>query len=357
VFDVGPAEQDTFYHRGLETDTTYYYSFWAFDEVPNHSDKVSVSARPHDEMPPELTISVFQNPYLTHYLDIYLVGSEALVDTSVHCSVDAHSMSMVLADSDENVWMGDFELDGTATVTVHASARDVSLNWAEVTHVFSSTLILQAAGGVARSPDGRIAVEVAPGAFERNTYVLISESEYSDAGIAAAYKISPPGIESDRFMEISIAYEENFGPPEYLTIVRLEDGAISPVASYLDREQGRLLAFVNRFGTYGLMWNPDEETPEYGSGDFLVLQNVPNPFTGITGISFALPRAGRVQADVITIDGRLVTRICDRFMIPGRHSIDWDGRDGNGRAVASGVYFYRVRFGSETITRKMVSLH
>jgi flagellar hook assembly protein FlgD len=43
-------------------------------------------------------------------------------------------------------------------------------------------------------------------------------------------------------------------------------------------------------------------------------------------------------------------------MIPGRHSIEWDGRDSGGQAVASGVYFYTVRFGSEIITRKMVNL-
>jgi flagellar hook assembly protein FlgD len=69
-----------------------------------------------------------------------------------------------------------------------------------------------------------------------------------------------------------------------------------------------------------------------------------------------LPRAGRVSGDVFSIDGRLVASIFDRYMIPGRHNIEWNGRDDNGNRVASGVYFYTVRFGSESVTKKMVNL-
>jgi chitodextrinase len=357
IFDAEPDQSQTFYHRGLVTDTTYFYSVWAFDEVPNYSARISVSARPHDETAPELALSVFQNPYLTQYLDIYLIGSEALTDTSVYCSVDGDEIAMELADADENVWMADYELDESGTISVYAMARDMSLNWAEVTHEFTSTLVLRAAGGTARSPDGRIEIDIPAGAFRHDTYVLVSEETDVPPEVAVAYKISPPGIEVDDFVEISIAYDEEYGPVEHLTLARFEDGAPTPVGSYVDREHGRLLAFVDEIGTYGLMWNPDEETPEYGAGQFTVLQNVPNPFAGITSIAFVLPRAGLVHADVVTIDGRMVTEICDRFMTPGRHSIDWDGRDGNGQRVASGVYFYRVRFGSETNTRKMVSLY
>ena len=32
----------------------------------------------------------------------------------------------------------------------------------------------------------------------------------------------------------------------------------------------------------------------------------------------------------------------------------WDGRDGNGTPAASGVYFYRLVVGSESLTRKLI---
>ena len=209
---------------------------------------------------------------------------------------------------------------------------------------------------MAASPDGRVVVEIPAGAFRQDAYVLIGKDRTETSGVAVAYKISPPGLDIEDFVEISITYDEDMGPPEHLALVRLEGGAPTPVISYFDRVNNRVLAFVDRLGTYGLMWNPEEETPAYGAGDFTVLQNAPNPFAGNTSIAFVLPRAGCVSGDVITIDGRLVARLCDRYMIPGRHSVEWDGRDGNGQKVASGVYFYRVTFGSQNVTKKMVNL-
>jgi hypothetical protein len=355
-FDALPAEVDSFIHTGLVSDTTHYYSLWAYDEVPNYSDRTIVHARPEDETPPELALSVFQNPYLTNYLDIYLMSPEALVDTSVHCTFDGTVVGMGLADPGENVWMGNYELTETGTDTVYAMARDISLNWNEISHVFSSTLILEAAGGTAWSPDGKIGVEVPPDACGHDFYMLICEDRNKVPGLATAYRISPAGLDLRGFVEISLVYSEDMGPPEHLAVARIEGGVSGPVMSYLDSENKRLLAFVDKLGTYGLIWNPDAETPEYGAGELVVLQNVPNPFAGTTRIGFDLPRAGRVQAEVITIDGRIVAGLCDRFVIPGRHDIEWDGRDGDGQAAASGVYFYRVRFGSETVTKKMVNL-
>jgi hypothetical protein len=356
IFDTEPAGRDTFYHRGLVSDTTYYYSLWAFDEVPNYSVRSGMHARPHDETPPELAISVFQNPYLTRYLDLYLIGSEALTDTSVHCWANDEAMAMDLADPDDNVWMGNYELTETDTISVYATAMDISLNWAEVTYDFSSTMVLRSTGGRASSPDGRIAVEIPARSFSEDAYVLIGKSHSEVPGVAAVYRVSPPGLDMEGFAEISIKYDGDMGPPEHLVLVRLDGGMPTPVVSYLDKANNRVLAFVERLGTYGLMWNPEEETQAYGSGDFTLLQNVPNPFAGTTSIAFVLPRAGFVRGEVFTIDGRMVARLCDTYMIPGRHSIEWDGRDDDGQRVASGVYFYTVRFGSENMTKKMVNL-
>jgi len=40
----------------------------------------------------------------------------------------------------------------------------------------------------------------------------------------------------------------------------------------------------------------------------------------------------------------------------GTQSLVWDGRDGAGRLVADGPYFYRVEAAGETKTGKMVRL-
>jgi hypothetical protein len=52
----------------------------------------------------------------------------------------------------------------------------------------------------------------------------------------------------------------------------------------------------------------------------------------------------------------LVRVLIDEARAAGRYTEKWDGRDDAGRAVASGVYFYRVEAGAFGETRKMVLL-
>ena len=86
-------------------------------------------------------------------------------------------------------------------------------------------------------------------------------------------------------------------------------------------------------------------------------QNYPNPFNPQTTIQFSLPQAGEVQLDVYNLLGRHVTTIADGYHAAGTYTVVWDGRDYNGRNVASGVYFYRLVAPGVSASRKMVLLH
>jgi flagellar hook assembly protein FlgD len=87
------------------------------------------------------------------------------------------------------------------------------------------------------------------------------------------------------------------------------------------------------------------------------MQNNPNPFNPSTTISYYVPEASPVTLDVYDSSGRLVARLLDGAKQPkGTHSIEWRGVDSSGRTVSSGVYFYRLTSGKETISKKMVLL-
>jgi sugar lactone lactonase YvrE len=89
---------------------------------------------------------------------------------------------------------------------------------------------------------------------------------------------------------------------------------------------------------------------------FALLQNQPNPFNPTTQIGFELPASVSVSLAVYDVSGRLVKHLVDATIPAGRHVVNWDGRNGAGQAVATGVYFYRIQAGRFTDTRRMVLL-
>ncbi|HER42929.1 MAG TPA: T9SS type A sorting domain-containing protein [Candidatus Eisenbacteria bacterium] len=95
------------------------------------------------------------------------------------------------------------------------------------------------------------------------------------------------------------------------------------------------------------------ETPEAPAASYLA-QNAPNPFNPLTTISFGLSDRGRVTLSVYDVTGRLVRVLIDEDRAAGRYRETWDGRGAHGVTVASGVYFYRLRAGTFSETRKMI---
>lgn len=85
----------------------------------------------------------------------------------------------------------------------------------------------------------------------------------------------------------------------------------------------------------------------------LLGQNYPNPFNPSTAIEFALERPKAVGLSVYSLDGNLISSMINANLAAGPHKVSWDGLDGQGRKVASGVYVYRLQIGNVIETRKM----
>ena len=87
-------------------------------------------------------------------------------------------------------------------------------------------------------------------------------------------------------------------------------------------------------------------------------QNYPNPFNSATVIRFALPVGGDVELSIFNLAGQRVVTLADGARAAGTYTVRWDGRDDDGRALASGVYLYRLRTdeGQQQETRKLILL-
>jgi hypothetical protein len=84
----------------------------------------------------------------------------------------------------------------------------------------------------------------------------------------------------------------------------------------------------------------------------------PNPFGPVTSIDYAVPVGGaEVAIDVFDVSGRLIRGLVRGSRPAGRWVVSWNGRDGAGRRVAAGVYFYRMEADAYSQVRKVTILH
>ncbi|MDA3813546.1 MAG: Ig-like domain-containing protein [Candidatus Cloacimonetes bacterium] len=83
-------------------------------------------------------------------------------------------------------------------------------------------------------------------------------------------------------------------------------------------------------------------------------QNYPNPFNPTTTINYSIIDAGRVRIEIFNIKGEKIRTLVDESKNVGYHSAVWNGRDNNGKSVASGMYFYNMVTDEYHKTRKML---
>ncbi|MCP4632556.1 MAG: hypothetical protein GY855_06480 [candidate division Zixibacteria bacterium] len=92
-------------------------------------------------------------------------------------------------------------------------------------------------------------------------------------------------------------------------------------------------------------------------------QNYPNPFNAVTTINYSVGLADYngnpkdyldVSLDIYNLRGAKIKTLVEDELPNGNYSVSWDGRDGRGNSVASGVYFYCLRIDNNYDTRKML---
>ena len=90
-----------------------------------------------------------------------------------------------------------------------------------------------------------------------------------------------------------------------------------------------------------------------------LLQNYPNPFNPETWIPYKLSTDATVTIRIYDVKGQLVRQL-DLGVQEASSYLDkekaayWDGKDATGQSVSSGVYFYQLKAGDFSATRKMV---
>jgi hypothetical protein len=112
---------------------------------------------------------------------------------------------------------------------------------------------------------------------------------------------------------------------------------------------------VDSLDTYDCDWWTKVDENVAGVPEvFELRQNYPNPFNPSTTIEFSIPERSDVTMTIYNVLGQAVRTFNAGTQNVGTYRIVWDGTNDFGMTVSTGVYFYTVRAGEHTATKKMV---
>jgi len=129
-------------------------------------------------------------------------------------------------------------------------------------------------------------------------------------------------------------FTDNYGYPSTVDV-----SEIMLFSNYLSEEE--ILALG---GPVGVEDNSNNVIRNYELG-----QNYPNPFNPSTKINFSIKKAGQTSLKVYDVIGREVAVLVNKKMVPGTYDVEFSNAQ-----LATGLYFYQIRSGDFTATKKML---
>jgi hypothetical protein len=176
-------------------------------------------------------------------------------------------------------------------------------------------------------------VDLAGTEYDSGATVTVLGTAYAPAVTAADGSYALPNVLPGSY---TLRAEKQGYLPVTMTGVVLSSGESAAIDFLLVPEQSGI---------------PDHGAPAAPAALVALGPATPSPFAATTEIAFTLREAGRVWLRVFDAHGRIV-----RELVPGveraagAHRVRWDGRDAEGRAAPSGVYWAEVRAEARTRT-------
>jgi pimeloyl-ACP methyl ester carboxylesterase len=140
-----------------------------------------------------------------------------------------------------------------------------------------------------------------------------------------------------------------------LTLVELSVGSYRHRFAALD-QSGLVAADASTQWTIGPWVGITSSTESVVPSTAVLFQNYPNPFNPMTRIDFGVPENGYTSLVIYDVKGAVVRQVFSGVLTAGYHNLTWNGTNGSGIPVSSGIYLYKLKTKHQEITRKMVLL-
>jgi hypothetical protein len=156
---------------------------------------------------------------------------------------------------------------------------------------------------------------------------------------------TPTAIPARGMKQVEMQWRVPVGIGTFPRIYALIDAA--KTLPEIHENNNKSWAVLQKSTTTALPEADDERRPD----SYRLAQNYPNPFNPLTTIEFSLPQRERIQLDIYNLLGEHIVTVADQTLPAGKHTWQFDARH-----LPSGLYFYRIRSGKFTETKKMVLL-
>lgn len=373
---AGSSEEFTV--TGLDPGTMYYFAIKTADEVPNWSGISNVvSAETGVEQAPPNDIADL-NVILPTRTSLTLIwtapGDDSTAGTASQYDVRYATTPLTTGEA----WDAAEQLAGepipapagtpeTLTVTGLVEATtyyfaiktaDEVPNWSAISNVASGTTAVDNT-----PPAGINDLEAATGSAE-GTVDLSWTAPGDDnlLGTASVYEIryAYDSITAASWQAATIwpypPTPDPSGARQSITVNNLEPGAVYFFGIRAHDDAANVSALSNvdsAVAKYELALGYDDGEEQLPA-EYVLSQNYPNPFNPSTQIRFTVPRVCETELSVFNSLGQQVVQLVYERLEPGEYLVEWDGTNGLGTPVATGVYFYRMAAGDYVETRKMM---
>ena len=89
--------------------------------------------------------------------------------------------------------------------------------------------------------------------------------------------------------------------------------------------------------------------------EFALKKVFPNPSRGgLVRMEYTVPRESRIGLKVLDVQGRVVAKLVDGVVRPGRYQAVWNGRGEQGGKVGAGMYFVQFKAPGKDVVQRVV---
>jgi hypothetical protein len=108
-----------------------------------------------------------------------------------------------------------------------------------------------------------------------------------------------------------------------------------------------------RTGLYNVTLTSTNPKDQIVPDKFYVSQNYPNPFNPSTTIEIQLAETNNLIVSIFDVTGRLINTLVNNKLEAGLYSVEWNGKDQNGRLIPTGAYIVKVVSGKNNHNQKI----